>query len=172
MPPSGARIVVRMRTAVVLPAPLGPSSPKMVPSSTAKLTPSRARTSPPKVFFRSWASMALVTSPVLSRGRGPRRGSTCHSSIPSSDFDSTSSMSVRVHSSSASTRAVMYSNSTKNNRGTPCAAIMSRDRATLCEVHLEVLAADLEELARPGRASVPVTGTTPPRIAGIPCSGR
>src|ERR1700722_10184296 len=57
-----------MRTAVVLPAPLGPSSPKIVPSSTAKLTPSRARTSPPKVFFRSWASMALVMRGFLRGG--------------------------------------------------------------------------------------------------------
>ena len=47
VPASGARMVVRMRTAVVLPAPFGPSKPKMVPSSTAKLTPSKARTSAP-----------------------------------------------------------------------------------------------------------------------------
>ena len=46
------------------------------------------------------------------------------SSIPSSDSDFTSPMSVRVHSSSASTRAVMYSNSTVNSRGTPCSAII------------------------------------------------
>ena len=45
-PPSGCRIVVRMRTAVVLPAPLGPSRPSTVPVGTAKSTPSSATTVP------------------------------------------------------------------------------------------------------------------------------
>ncbi len=60
-PPSGWMMVVRMRTAVVFPEPLGPSNPKTVPSSTAKLTPSRARTSrlPLKVFSRLSASIAV-----------------------------------------------------------------------------------------------------------------
>ena len=55
-------MVVRTRTAVVLPAPFGPSNPNTVPSSTAKLTPSRARTSrfPAKIFLRSCASIASV----------------------------------------------------------------------------------------------------------------
>ena len=46
VPPSGARRVVRMRTAVVLPAPLGPRSPRMLPASTRRSTSSRATTSP------------------------------------------------------------------------------------------------------------------------------
>ena len=46
VPPSGGMIVVRMRTAVVLPAPLGPRSPKAVPASTARSMPSRATTLP------------------------------------------------------------------------------------------------------------------------------
>src|SRR5882757_3018135 len=45
-PASGRRIVVRIRTAVVLPAPLGPSRPNTVPGGTAKSIPSRARTFP------------------------------------------------------------------------------------------------------------------------------
>ena len=61
---------MRTRTAVVLPDPLGPSRPKTVPSSTAKLTPSRARTSrlPLKVFCRSSTSMAMVMVVVPSGG--------------------------------------------------------------------------------------------------------
>ena len=35
-PASGSRMVERMRTAVVLPAPLGPSSPSTVPVSTCE----------------------------------------------------------------------------------------------------------------------------------------
>ena len=41
-PASGCRIVASMRTAVVLPAPLGPRRPKTVPSSTSRSMPSRA----------------------------------------------------------------------------------------------------------------------------------
>src|SRR4051794_4440499 len=46
LPPSGARIVVRMRTAVVLPAPLGPSRPSTVPVGTRRSMPSSAVTVP------------------------------------------------------------------------------------------------------------------------------
>src|SRR5205807_201380 len=38
--------VVRMRTAVVLPAPLGPSRPSTVPAGTVRSMPSRAWTAP------------------------------------------------------------------------------------------------------------------------------
>ena len=59
MPESGSRMVERIRTAVVLPAPLGPSSPSTVPVSTSSETPSRARTLPRvKTLTRSWASTA------------------------------------------------------------------------------------------------------------------
>ena len=44
-PESGRSSVVRIRTAVVLPAPLGPSTPSTEPSGTAKESPQRARTS-------------------------------------------------------------------------------------------------------------------------------
>ena len=43
-PASGLRSVVRMRTMVVLPAPLGPSRPSTEPVGTARSTPSRAVT--------------------------------------------------------------------------------------------------------------------------------
>ena len=46
VPASGLSSVVRTRTAVVFPAPLGPSSPSTVPAVTSKSTPSSALTSP------------------------------------------------------------------------------------------------------------------------------
>src|SRR5215468_10065744 len=45
-PPSGCSRVVRMRTAVVLPAPFGPSTPSTVPRGTDRSIPRSARTSP------------------------------------------------------------------------------------------------------------------------------
>ena len=45
-PESGFNKVARILTVVVLPAPLGPSTPKTVPSSTSSDNPSRALTSP------------------------------------------------------------------------------------------------------------------------------
>ena len=45
-PESARDSVVRMRTVVDFPAPLGPSSAKIVPAGTARLRPSSARTSP------------------------------------------------------------------------------------------------------------------------------
>ncbi len=41
-PESGLARVVRIRTAVVLPAPLGPRTPRMEAAGTEKLTPARA----------------------------------------------------------------------------------------------------------------------------------
>jgi hypothetical protein len=46
IPPSGGISVVRMRTAVVFPAPFGPRSPRIVPSGTARSRPSSARSLP------------------------------------------------------------------------------------------------------------------------------
>src|SRR5579884_784498 len=57
-PLSGRSTVVNTRTAVVLPAPLGPSRPSTVPASTSRLSPSRARTACPNTFTRSAASIA------------------------------------------------------------------------------------------------------------------
>ena len=45
-PPSGCSSVDRMRTAVVLPAPFGPSSPRTVPVGALKSTPQSAWTAP------------------------------------------------------------------------------------------------------------------------------
>ncbi len=45
-PASGSSSVVRMRTAVVLPAPFGPSTPSTVPRGTDRSIPRSARTSP------------------------------------------------------------------------------------------------------------------------------
>ena len=46
VPSSTSSNVVRIDTAVVLPAPFGPSSPTTVPSSTTRSRPARAVTSP------------------------------------------------------------------------------------------------------------------------------
>src|SRR5206468_2541334 len=51
-------------SAVVLPAPLGPMSPRMRPSSTCKSIPSRA-TVVPKVLRRLRASMQAIASALL-----------------------------------------------------------------------------------------------------------
>ena len=56
LPSSGRDSVVRILTAVVLPAPFGPSSAKMLPSATQKLRPSSARTSDLYVLRRPSAS--------------------------------------------------------------------------------------------------------------------
>jgi hypothetical protein len=45
-PPSAVMSVVRIRTIVVLPAPLGPSRAKIVPSATCRSIPSRTVLSP------------------------------------------------------------------------------------------------------------------------------
>ena len=45
-PRRAASSVVRIRTAVVLPAPFGPSSPRTIPVSAVRSTPSRATTLP------------------------------------------------------------------------------------------------------------------------------
>jgi hypothetical protein len=55
-----------MRTAVVLPAPFGPSRPQTVPDGTSKPTPSSAVV-PPKRLTRPAASMAYVEVVMRSR---------------------------------------------------------------------------------------------------------
>src|ERR1700759_3819731 len=65
VPLVGCVSVVIIRTVVVLPAPLGPSSPSTVPGGTAKLTPLTAVLSPYRLT-RSMASIAGVTSQTVS----------------------------------------------------------------------------------------------------------
>ncbi len=57
VPPVGRESVERILTVVDLPAPFGPSSPKIVPGATDRLTPSRARMSPGYTLTRSRASI-------------------------------------------------------------------------------------------------------------------
>ena len=83
-PPSGSSNVVRMRTAVVLPAPFGPSTPSTVPRGTDKSIPRSAWTSP-NDFVRSstriagWPSAMnppehpRVTNPLCPTDRGTRK---------------------------------------------------------------------------------------------------
>ncbi len=71
-PPSGCSSVDNTRIAVVLPAPLGPSNPKTVPSEATMSIPSSARTSP-NVLMRPSASIAAVIgSPLSPIGRYQR----------------------------------------------------------------------------------------------------
>src|SRR5262249_34873760 len=62
-PESGRDNVLRIFIVVDLPAPLGPSSAKIAPASTVKLSPSSARTLPPYVLTRSRASIAGAARP-------------------------------------------------------------------------------------------------------------
>ena len=48
-PPSGMASVVRIRTAVVLPAPFGPSTPSTVPRGAARSSPASATVSPKRL---------------------------------------------------------------------------------------------------------------------------
>ena len=57
LPASGRSSVARIRTAVVLPAPFGPSTPSTVPGRAARSTPASAVVSP-KRLTRPVASIA------------------------------------------------------------------------------------------------------------------
>ena len=61
LPEDGRSTVVSIRMAVVLPAPFGPSTPRMRPAPSAKLSPSTATTGP-------YATSALC----LDGRHGPR----------------------------------------------------------------------------------------------------
>src|SRR4051794_1424882 len=63
-PPSGMSRVARMRTAVVLPAPLWPSSPRASPGATSRSMPASAGVLP-KLWVRPWARIA---APLVSYG--------------------------------------------------------------------------------------------------------
>src|SRR5271156_433500 len=67
-PPLGGISVVSIRTSVVLPAPLGPSSPKTSPRRTSKLTLSTA-VKLPKRLVRSLVCIASDSGSI-----GPRKG--------------------------------------------------------------------------------------------------
>src|SRR5262249_12994242 len=64
VPPSGLSKVARMRTIVVLPAPLEPSSAKMLPRATSKSTPLRTCTFL-KDFCNPWTWIATLFSSTL-----------------------------------------------------------------------------------------------------------
>src|SRR5688572_24105587 len=61
-----------MRSVVVLPAPLGPSSPVISPSRASKWTPSTARTVPVLVLKLLCRSFAMIMKSVLVGARGSR----------------------------------------------------------------------------------------------------
>src|SRR5579863_9171015 len=65
-PPLGVMSVVSIRTIVVLPAPLGPSSPKTSPRRTSKLTWSTA-VKAPKRLVRSLVCIAGESGSIVAR---------------------------------------------------------------------------------------------------------
>src|SRR5580704_10977512 len=65
-PPLGGINVVSIRTSVVLPAPLGPSSPKTSPRRTSKLTLSTA-VKAPKRLVRSLVCIASESGSIIAR---------------------------------------------------------------------------------------------------------
>src|SRR6266511_200101 len=69
LPSSGSSSVVRMRTAVVFPAPFGPSSPSTVPCGTARSMPSSAVTLP----YRLTSPSVRIVSFELNGPRLPER---------------------------------------------------------------------------------------------------
>src|SRR5690625_812085 len=74
-PESARRSPETISTAVVFPAPLRPSIPKISPGSTAKETSSTATTSP-YVLRRLWASMIDISMGPFSAGTGADIGVT------------------------------------------------------------------------------------------------
>ena len=68
VPDVGSSSVVSTRTAVVLPAPLGPSRPRTVPAGASRSTPSSARTSPND--FTSPDTL-IAASPLAAPARPP-----------------------------------------------------------------------------------------------------
>src|SRR5437667_7393278 len=72
VPAEGVRTVARIRSVVVLPAPLGPRNPKTSPFGTSKSTPLSASTelrNPAYRLLRPWTRMAQVVAAHLP----PRR---------------------------------------------------------------------------------------------------
>src|SRR5262249_42473159 len=64
VPASARNKVARMRTAVVLPAPFGPSIAKTVPSRALRSIPARAWVDP-NLLVRAWASIAYVMPAIV-----------------------------------------------------------------------------------------------------------
>src|SRR4051812_29015840 len=72
-PPSGSNSVARTRTSVVLPAPFGPSSPKIAPSGTSRSTPASASVEPKLLVTPSTAMADVVKrQPYPGWGSRPR----------------------------------------------------------------------------------------------------
>jgi hypothetical protein len=69
VPEYGVRRPSMTSTAVVLPAPFGPSRPKTSPACTSKLTPSGATVSPYRLRS-SCTSMTAMPSSVVAGGPG------------------------------------------------------------------------------------------------------
>src|SRR5262245_34607933 len=69
-PASGSRMVARIRTTVVLPAPLGPSRPNTLPAGTVKSMPSSATTGPKRLTSRWVAIAGLGMGGQAFRGTG------------------------------------------------------------------------------------------------------
>src|SRR5262249_7826141 len=81
--PSGGSGVARIRTAVVFPAPFGPSTPSTVPGRATRSTPASAVVLPNRLT-KPLASIAFVMIPLLScHGHGwPWRCQNQHQALP------------------------------------------------------------------------------------------
>ena len=71
-PASGLSSVVRIRTAVVLPAPFGPSSPSTWPRSIERSTPRSASVSPKRLVSPSATTVGIASTLPSRRVRTPR----------------------------------------------------------------------------------------------------
>src|SRR4051794_3246442 len=74
-PASGLSSVVKTRTSVVLPAPLGPRRPNTVPSSIPTDTPARATVTPKRLTTPSarTAGASVVRAAIRMDAKGTRR---------------------------------------------------------------------------------------------------
>src|SRR6516162_6961515 len=91
-PASGSRTVARIRTAVVLPAPFGPSRPSTLPASTARSMPSSAATGPKCLT----SPLAPIAGSAMS-GQGPRQPEQGQHAVVESGHGSDPAVSKREH---------------------------------------------------------------------------
>src|SRR5215467_14685383 len=91
-PASGARMVARIRTAVLLPAPLGPSRPSTLPALTARSIPSSATTGPNRLT----SPRAPIAGSAMS-GQGPRQPEQGQHAVVESGHGPDPAVSKREH---------------------------------------------------------------------------
>src|SRR5215470_10264940 len=91
-PASGSRTVARIRTAVVLPAPFGPSRPSTLPASGARSMPSSATTWPNRLT----SPCAAIAGSAMA-GQGPRQPEQWQHAVVESGHGADPAASKREH---------------------------------------------------------------------------